>query len=154
MWETYGVRIGSVNIQTPPFQILSFGLLVLVCILNFDTIIETYLDFKEKRQHKMKENIHLSNEDILITGINFKNKIAWSEITQMNAYKKDFMTWDRVELEIVYGDRALTINEDVEGWKDFLIKVTEIFPTIPKDWDTTIIHPPFETNFTTIYSKV
>ena len=101
----------------------------------------------------MKESIRIDNEGIFITGTNFKKNIAWTEITQMNAFKNDFFTWDRVELEIVYGDKSLTINEDVEGWDIFVTQSKKLFATIPQDWDTAIIHPPFETNFTTIYSK-
>jgi hypothetical protein len=153
IWNSYEIRIGSANITTPPFQILSFGLLVLLCILNFDTLVDMYLDFKEMRQPKMKENIQVDNEKILITGTSFKKEIVWSEITQMNVSKKDFMAWDRIELEIVYGDKSLTLNEDVEGWNEFVIKVKELFTSIPHDWDTIIIHLPFETNFKTIYSK-
>lgn len=153
IWNSYGIRIGSANIETPPFQILSFGLLVLLCILNFDTIVDIYLDFKEMRQTKMKDSIQVDNEKVLITGANLKKEISWSEITQLNAFKKDFMTWDRVDLEIVYGDKSITINEDVDGWNEFVSKTKELFTTLPQDWDTAIIHPPFETNFRTIYSK-
>jgi len=155
IWDTYGIRIGSVNIETPPFQPLSFGLLILLCVLNFDTLVDIYLDFKEMRQKaKMKASIQVDIEKILFTGTNFTKDIAWNEITQINAFKKDFLTTDRIELEIVYSDKSLIINEDVEGWDLFVTKAKELFVTIPKDWDTVIIHPPFETNFRTIYSKV
>ena len=44
-------RIGPV--ETPPFQLLSLGLLVLFLILNSDTLVNMYLDNKEsKAQHK------------------------------------------------------------------------------------------------------
>lgn len=133
IWNSYGIRIGSANIETPPFQILSFGLWVLLCILNFDTIVDIYLDLKEMRQTKMKDSIQVDNEKVLITRANFKKEISWSEITQLNAFKKDFMTWDRVELEIVYGDKSITINEDVDGWNEFVSKAKELFTTLPQD---------------------
>ena len=152
-WNSFGIYVADTKIGTPPFQLLSFCLLILLCILNFDTLVHIYLDFKEIRQTKMKESIRIDNEGIFITGTNFKKNIAWTEITQMNAFKNDFFTWDRVELEIVYGDKSLTINEDVEGWDLFVTQSKKLFATIPQDWDTTIIHPPFETNYTTIYSK-
>jgi hypothetical protein len=155
IWNSYGIRIGSANIETPPFQLLSFGLLILLCVLNFDTLVDIYLDFKEMRQKtKIKESIQVDKEKVLISGTNFKKEIAWNEITQINIFKKDFLTTDRIELEIVYDDKSLTINEDVEGWDLFITKAKEMFATMPKDWDTIIINPPFETNFRTIYSKV
>ena len=154
IWNSYGIRIGSVNLETPPFQVLSFGLLILLCGLNFDTLVDIYFDFKEMRQkNKMKESIQVDNERVLITGTNFKKDIPWNEVTQINVFKKDFFTTDRIELEIVYGDKSITINEDVEGWNLFITKAKDLFATMPQDWDTTIIHPAFETNFRTIYSK-
>jgi hypothetical protein len=152
-WTSYGIHIGSANIETPPFQLLSFGLLMLLCILNFDTLADIYFDLKEIRQTKMKDYIQVDNEKVLIAGRTFKKEISWIEITQINTFKRDFLTWDRVELEIVYGNKSLTINEDIEGWNAFVSKSKELFTSIPQDWDTTIIHPPFETNFRNIYSK-
>lgn len=53
--NSFGVGIGSVQIWTPAFQLLSFGLLVLFAILNFDTLVNMYLDYKEvKAQQKSK----------------------------------------------------------------------------------------------------
>ena len=153
IWNSYGIRIGSVNIETPPFQLLSFGLLILLCILNFYTLVDIYLDFKEMRQIDMKEYIHVGAKKVIITGTNFKKDIYWGDITQINAFKKDFLTWERIELEIVYGDKSLTINEDVKGWNLFVTKAKELFATMPHDWDTAIINSPFEINFRTVYSK-
>jgi len=49
----YGVKIGSVSISTPPFQLLSFSLLIFVLIVNFDILINMYLDYKvTKAQRK------------------------------------------------------------------------------------------------------
>ena len=93
-----------------------------------------------------QEGFSISYED-------FIKRINWADITQLNAYKVDLFTTDRVDLEIVYGDKAFSINEELPGWYQFVIKTKEIFPTIPKDWDTKIIHPPFETNYTTIYKR-
>lgn len=39
-------------IETPPFNLLSFGLLILFFVLNFDTMINLYLDHKEAKQAK------------------------------------------------------------------------------------------------------
>jgi hypothetical protein len=80
--------------------------------------------------------------------------VKWEEITQLNAYKKDLIAIDRIEMEIVCGEKYFVINEELPGWFQFVIKTKEVFPTIPKDWDLHIIHPAFQTNFTIIYSKI
>jgi len=43
-------RIGS--IETPHFQLLSLGFLVLFLVLNFDTMINMYLDYKESKPQR------------------------------------------------------------------------------------------------------
>jgi hypothetical protein len=50
--NTSWLRIGP--IETPPVQLLSLGLLVLFAILNFEPLIDIYLDYKEARQGKAK----------------------------------------------------------------------------------------------------
>ena len=52
--NSYGAKIGSIEMWTPSFQILSFGLLVLFLILNFDTLINMYLDYKETKEQNKK----------------------------------------------------------------------------------------------------
>lgn len=83
----------------------------------------------------------------------FTKKLGWADITQLNVYKVDQFTIDRIDMEIVYGDKTFTISEELPGWYQFVLKTKEVFPTIPKDWDINIIQPPFATNYTTIYDK-
>lgn len=54
--SSYGIRVGSAEMWTPSFQLLSFGLLILYITLNFDTLTNIYLDYKEKRQAKNKNS--------------------------------------------------------------------------------------------------
>lgn len=84
---------------------------------------------------------------------NFEEEIAWDDITQLNVYKTDLMTTDRIDMEIVYGGKSFIINEEIPGWYQFIIKTKEIFPSIPKEWDVDIIWPAFATNYKTIYKK-
>jgi len=46
-WSRLGTPFGS--IETPHFQILSLMLLVLFVVLNFDTLFNMYLDYKEAK---------------------------------------------------------------------------------------------------------
>ncbi len=83
----------------------------------------------------------------------FQSTIKWSDITQINVFKTDLLTIDRIDMEIVCGDYCLKINEELSGWYQFVLKTKEIFPTIPKDWDINIIQHAFATNYSTIYDK-
>jgi hypothetical protein len=80
-------------------------------------------------------------------------RLRWNDITQLNVYKVDQITIDRIEMEIVYGDKAFSISEELPGWYQFVLKTKKVFPSIPQDWDIVIIHPAFATNFRTIYEK-
>ena len=50
--NTTWFRVGF--LETPPFNLLSFGFLILFLILNFDTMIDLYLDYKEAKQTEQK----------------------------------------------------------------------------------------------------
>lgn len=83
----------------------------------------------------------------------FAKSLRWTAITQINVYKTDLLTTDRVDMEIVYTDRCFTISEELPGWYQFVIKLKEVFPDIPKEWDTEIVYPAFATNYRTIYTR-
>jgi len=50
--NTTWFRVGP--LETPHFNFLSFGLLILFLILNFDTMVNLYLDYKEAKQTNQK----------------------------------------------------------------------------------------------------
>lgn len=52
--NSYGLRIGSLEIWTPTFQLLSFGLFILYFILNFDILTNIYFNYKQTRKAKSK----------------------------------------------------------------------------------------------------
>lgn len=69
-----------------------------------------------------------------ITYEDFTKRLNWDEITQLNVFKVDQMTIDRIDMEIVYGDKGFTISEELPGWYQFVVKTKNVFPTIPQDW--------------------
>ncbi len=95
-----------------------------------------------------------TKEGFTYTRGDFTKTLKWSEITELNVYKKDLMTIDEVRMKIVYGEKYIEISEEVPGWYQFVSRTKEIFPTIPKQWDIEIIQRPFETNNKTIYSSI
>jgi hypothetical protein len=50
--SSFGIQIGSLQLSTPTFQILPFWILMLFFILNFDALINIYLDYKEAKKNK------------------------------------------------------------------------------------------------------
>ena len=49
MTTSFGISIGSINIYLPSLNGFALLLLVLYCVLNFDTLVEIHLDYKEIR---------------------------------------------------------------------------------------------------------
>lgn len=80
-------------------------------------------------------------------------KILWSEIERMTAYKVDLITIDQLRLDIDFRGLTLPISEETPGFFQFIVKTKEAFPTIAKDWDLKIIHRAFEANETVIYER-
>jgi len=112
------------------------------------------MDIKESFDN-MYNNIgcfEYNEEGFTIVYDNFSKYLKWREITEIVAYKTDLFTFDRIEMQIVYGDKYFTINEELPGWYQFIIKLKEIFPSIPKEWDTDIIFPAFAENRIIIYA--
>ena len=94
-----------------------------------------------------------TDDGFIYTRGKFIKELKWSDITELNVYKKDLMTVDEIRMEIVYGEKCFEISEEVPGWYQFISRTKEIFPTIPPTWDFEIIQPPFATNYSTIYKK-
>jgi hypothetical protein len=51
--NTSGITVMSFS--TPPIQLLSLGILILYFILNFDSMVEMSLDYKEAKELKQKK---------------------------------------------------------------------------------------------------
>src|SRR5687767_15676747 len=66
-----------------------------------------------------------------ITYKDFSERVNWEDIDQLNAYKVDLMSIDRIDLEIVYSGKVFAISEDLPGWYRFINKLQEVFPAIP-----------------------
>lgn len=49
--NSFGLNLGSFQLASPGFNLLSFGLFVLYFILNSGTLVNMYLDYRE-RKHK------------------------------------------------------------------------------------------------------
>jgi hypothetical protein len=93
------------------------------------------------------------NDGFTLTNEDFSGKIKWDDIVQINVFKRDQLTIDRIEMEIVIEGKSFTISEDLSGWNQFVLKTKEVYSTIPKDWDLDIIQPPFEVNIRNIYDQ-
>jgi len=80
-------------------------------------------------------------------------KIKWTEIERIVAYKEDRITFDEMCLDLFWKGQKWTITEETPGWYQFLKRLVTAFPTIPDNWDGQIAQPPFATSFTVLYER-
>ncbi|MES2848616.1 MAG: hypothetical protein V4685_06145 [Bacteroidota bacterium] len=80
-------------------------------------------------------------------------KIKWNEIEELVVYKEDLMTFDEIRMDIVYNGLQITITEDNPEWDFFVSKAKSVFPSIPAEWESQIIQPPFAENRRIIYER-
>lgn len=79
--------------------------------------------------------------------------IKWNDISQISVFKRDLFTVDRIDMNILYSDKVLSISEDLPGWDQFVQKAKETFPEIPEGWEADVALPPFVKNLSIIYNR-
>jgi hypothetical protein len=79
--------------------------------------------------------------------------VKWNDISQISVFKRDLFTVDRIDMDIVYRDKVLSISEDLPGWDQFVQKAKETFPEIPEGWEADVALPAFAKNLSIIYSR-
>ena len=130
--------------------------------MNLFQKLKTIFTYTPKGDSTTKDFSHIYEDNGLFAyddggfAFQFSNgpqKIFWSEIERMTAYKADLITIDQLRLDIEFRGLTLPISEDTPGFFQFIVKTKEVFPTIAKDWDLKIIHPAFEANVTVIYER-
>lgn len=95
-----------------------------------------------------------SEDGFILTYENYTKSLKWAEITQLNVYLTNpGIPHEETTIEIVFGDRQMTITEALPGWYQFVSRTKITFPTIPKDWDIEINTDNGQTNYRTIYNR-
>ena len=82
--------------------------------------------------------------------------LAWSEVREVLAYKKDLLTTDLVCLEfITFRDTAVVIDEERPGFHELLRKLPNFLDGFPpaEDWWRQVEQPPFATNLAHLWMR-
>jgi hypothetical protein len=78
--------------------------------------------------------------------------IAWQDITDIVAYKKDCFTVDQVRLEIRSKEHNVLCTEDDQNLTELTSAIATYLPNIKPDWYLVVaLSPAFEPTFTRIY---
>ena len=120
----------------------------------FKKLIHKILNKKYNFYNTKKYNFEYCGDGFILEINKHSQYYKWDKISEINVFKRDLITIDIIEMEIIHEDKSIIITEDMDEWSSFIQKIKDNLPNIPQDWETEIIHPPFETNFRTIYTKL
>lgn len=82
--------------------------------------------------------------------------IAWKETVRVEAFKRDLYAVDLICLLVLLKDnKALEINEGMEGFESLAGKLPEYLPGCQKfeEWFQVVAFPAFKENNTVIYER-
>lgn len=80
--------------------------------------------------------------------------IGWQDAVRIEAFKRDLYAVDLICLSVLLRDnKAVEINEEMEGWESLVNKLPEYLPGCQKfeEWFQVVAFPAFKPNNTTIY---
>jgi len=78
----------------------------------------------------------------------------WADIQSIFGYKRDLYTVDELNLDVFAANNfRLHLTEEIPGWYQFIDKIKQTFPTIDKEFEVSLMFPPFATNMTLVYDS-
>lgn len=80
-------------------------------------------------------------------------QFLWVDVTEIRTFKLDLLIYDDIRLAFQAGDLWYEYSEEIEGFIPLTEKMTQVFPTIPEDWHTVVMHPAFATNERVLYQR-
>jgi len=81
--------------------------------------------------------------------------LMWTQISCINAFKRDLFSYDLICFEFQIADKKLVleVNEEMDGF-DLLVKaLPDRFEDFDTEWFSKVFQPAFATNFTEIWRR-
>jgi hypothetical protein len=80
---------------------------------------------------------------------------SWDSVLAVDTFKRDFFSVDCVCLAFETPDGWIEVNEEMQGWGDFLTAVESHLAGFPpqKNWWHDVVLPPFATNHARLWTK-
>ncbi|RYU77967.1 hypothetical protein [Hymenobacter persicinus] len=78
----------------------------------------------------------------------------WTDLETAFGYKVDLYTTDEICLDLFFSkETRLTLTESTPGWYQFLDRLAENIPSVPREWNLKIAAPAFEIQLTLLFDK-
>jgi hypothetical protein len=127
------------------------------------TVDKLLKDIKNGKPQKPREyNLEISFDSKGFWVQSLKNpaemtdKIPWSQITHVTAFKRDLLTTDCVCLLFAMSDeKGIELDEEMKGWTELLEAMPNYLPGCKQmsEWLFSVTSPAFAINATEIYSR-
>ncbi|GAB2615336.1 hypothetical protein GCM10027191_09060 [Novilysobacter erysipheiresistens] len=79
--------------------------------------------------------------------------VAWSDVSEITAYKLDRLTTDEAILEFAFGSgERVAVGEDQPGFGALETAMTSVFPAAAA-WRALVLQPAFARNYTVLYRR-
>jgi len=82
--------------------------------------------------------------------------LQWHDVCEIVTYKRDLFSYDQICLAFrtAVDNEWTEIWESDEGFEEACRVVRERFPSVPEDWYSTVMLPPFETCRRVLYQRL
>jgi len=78
--------------------------------------------------------------------------VRWSTVRTIATYKWDLWSYDDICLAFqVAEDSWAEVSEDEPGFRELVVEVERRYPSVPRDWFNSVVHPAFETNYRVLW---
>ena len=130
------------------------------CRSGFERAAERQKSCRQGRRRTVYKIFHNANA-MTLSWIGFGNDkgelvIAWRDVLNIDAFKRDLYTVDLICLSVRLRDnKALEISEEMEGWESLVKKLPEYLPGCKRfeEWFQVVALPAFKPNRTAIYQR-
>ncbi|HEV7735532.1 MAG TPA: hypothetical protein VGR62_25380 [Candidatus Binatia bacterium] len=83
-----------------------------------------------------------------------RHRARWEDVRRIVAYKIDVFTMDRICLRFDTHEFSYTVDENMEGWTEFLHRLDEVFAPLSHDqWLRKVMVPPFATSEHVLFDR-
>lgn len=83
-----------------------------------------------------------------------KDEILWGKVIEIRAFKRDHLAYDCICLGFHLSDNTtFEIDEEIEGYKETVELLPQLFEGIEENWFPEVAFPAFETNMTIIWTN-
>lgn len=120
-------------------------------------MIRSFSKFFRRDRQSIGSSDKISANDDGFTLPQTEKQVPWSNLMQVESYKRDFLTTDLICLELTFavngGLVKTEIDEEMEGYDGFVREMELHISVLEKKWKETVMKPAFAKNRIVVYGR-